>query len=460
MVKKYMILSGGLITLIALVLIFTVPRSIRVILNGEAQTLQTRAWTVQSALENGGLTLDPQDFIQPTRGKSLLGVEEIKVDQARLVTITEYPSGKMTRLHTASRDGEQLLTAAGITPQEADRVLFNGQPFDASQPLPYSQAYHFTIKHAVKITIQDGDELKTIQSSADSLHEVLQTAGYEFHPADRINLPLDTILDQDLTLTIQRAQPITIRLQAQTIPAFSAAPTVGEALADAGVSLQNLDYSLPQEADPLPADGEIRVVRVREEATLTQTSLPYTSEFIQSDQVELDKTEIIQPGEFGVEVTRTLVRYEDGQEVERIADTTWVAKQPQNQITGRGSKPVVKTMDTPDGTIEYWRAVTVHATSYSPCRSGVERCYYGTASGLPVQRGVIGVTRAWYNLMVGQQVYVPGYGKAIIGDVGGGIRGEYWIDLGFTDADFEPWSSWTTLYFLTPIPDNIPWILP
>lgn len=460
MKKKHMILSGGLITLIALILILTLPRSIGVILNGEAQTLQTRAWTVQAALENGGLTLNPQDSIQPTPDKSLLGVDQIVVDQARPVYIEEYPSGKVTLIYSASRDGEQLLASAGITPTEEDKVQVNGQLFKTNQPLPYAPEYRFEVKHAVVITIDSPEGIETIQSSADSLGDALQNAGYEFHPADRLDLPLETVLDQDLTVTIQRALPITITLKDQTIPSFSAADTVGEALAEVGISLQNLDYSIPAETDPLPTDGNIRVVRVREEATLTQTSIPYTSEYIQSDQVELDKTEIVQPGEFGVEVTRTLVRYEDGQEVKRIDDTTWVAKQPQNQVTGRGTKPVVKTMETPDGTIEYWRAVTVHATSYSPCRSGVDACYYGTSSGLPVQRGVIGVTRTWYNLMVGQQVYVPGYGKGIIADIGGGIPGEYWIDLGFTDADFEPWSSWTTMYFLTPVPDYIPWILP
>ena len=121
---------------------------------------------------------------------------------------------------------------------------------------------------------------------------------------------------------------------------------------------------------------------------------------------------------------------------------------------------VIKTLDTPSGPIEYWRAVTVYATSYSPCRSAADRCYYGTSSGLPVARGVIGVTRSWYNWFVGQRLYVPGYGTGVVADVGGGVPGEYWIDLGFTDADFEPWHQYVTIYFLTPVPENIPWILP
>jgi 3D (Asp-Asp-Asp) domain-containing protein len=117
-------------------------------------------------------------------------------------------------------------------------------------------------------------------------------------------------------------------------------------------------------------------------------------------------------------------------------------------------------MQTEVGTITYYRAVTVRATSYSPCRSAADRCYYSTASGKPVQRGVIAVTRAWYNLFQGDRVYVPGYGIATIEDIGAGIPGQYWIDLGFSDSDWELWSKSVTLYFLAPAPANVPGVLP
>lgn len=77
-----------------------------------------------------------------------------------------------------------------------------------------------------------------------------------------------------------------------------------------------------------------------------------------------------------------------------------------------------------------------------------------------VQRGVIGVTRQWYNLLAGQRVYIPGYGIAVIADVGGGIPGTKWIDLGFSDSDYESWHQNVTLYFLTPVPSNVQWNLP
>jgi hypothetical protein len=44
-------------------------------------------------------------------------------------------------------------------------------------------------------------------------------------------------------------------------------------------------------------------------------------------------------------------------------------------------------------------------------------------------------------------------------DVCGGCVGKPWIDLGFSDNDYEQWSNWVTVYFLTPVPANIPYDL-
>jgi 3D (Asp-Asp-Asp) domain-containing protein len=70
------------------------------------------------------------------------------------------------------------------------------------------------------------------------------------------------------------------------------------------------------------------------------------------------------------------------------------------------------------------------------------------------------VTRAWYNIFAGSQIYVPGYGIGTVEDIGGGIPGQYWIDLGYTDADWELWSQSVTIYFLAPAPANVPAVLP
>jgi 3D (Asp-Asp-Asp) domain-containing protein len=278
---------------------------------------------------------------------------------------------------------------------------------------------------------------------------------------DSVSQSLESPLPLQYPVSVHRALPLTMQVGSKKISILSAADTVGQALAQSGIALEGLDYSKPAEDQPLPENGQIKVVHVQEQVTLEQKQIPYSTEFVADPQTELDQSRVIDAGQVGIELTRLRVRYEDGLEVEKTTEAQWTASQPRNRKVGYGTKVVVRSLDTPDGKIQYWRAITVYATAYSPCGLGnVAKCYYGTSSGLPVQRGVIAVIYKWYLLMGGQPVYVPGYGKAVIADVGGGIPGKNWIDLGFTDADLEEWHQNVTLYFLTPVPVNIPWLLP
>jgi uncharacterized protein YabE (DUF348 family) len=458
--KRKMQLIGIALVISSILGLISIPRSIPVTINGETQYLNTNAFTVLAALERDGLFVEDTAEITPAGNSLLLGVEEIKVELARPVNIKIYPENQEISLITAERVPEKLLAEADIEFGENDQVLINGNPASLVEPLPYQGDYQLVVRHAVQLKVDDDGQSSLISSSAETLGQAMEESGIRLNQGDRITPELDTALNNDVDVIIQRAKSVVIQIQDQSIEIQTAAETVAEAMAEAGLGLQGSDYSIPDPDQPIPENGQIRLVRVREEVLLTQSNIAFTNEYIQSDQVELDTSEVVQPGEFGVEVSRTRVIYEDDQEMSRIEEITWVAKEPKTQLTGRGTKVQVRTLDTPQGPIEYWRAVNVYATSYSPCRSGADRCYYGTASGQPAAYGAIGVTRAWYNLMVGQKLYVPGYGIGTIADIGGGVPGQYWIDLAYSDDDYVAWYHNITIYFLTPVPDNIPWILP
>jgi 3D (Asp-Asp-Asp) domain-containing protein len=169
---------------------------------------------------------------------------------------------------------------------------------------------------------------------------------------------------------------------------------------------------------------------------------------------------VVQAGQLGVVIQRERLRLEDGVEAGRTKEGEWTAAEPQDQITARGTRAVARSLDTPEGPIEYYRATTMYATSYSPCQQGYEKCSLSTSSGTPLKKGVVAVTLAWYRLLAGSRVYIPGYGVGVIADVGGGIPGTYWIDLGYSEEDYQQWSQTVTVYFLTPIPANVPLVLP
>ena len=101
----------------------------------------------------------------------------------------------------------------------------------------------------------------------------------------------------------------------------------------------------------------------------------------------------------------------------------------------------------------------MYATSYSPCRIFEDRCDSYTASGAELKKGIVAVRGYWYRYYGGTQVYVPGYGVGLVADVGGGIPGRFWIDLGYSDSDYVSWHQDVTVYFLTPVPDQIMYIV-
>ena len=132
---------------------------------------------------------------------------------------------------------------------------------------------------------------------------------------------------------------------------------------------------------------------------------------------------------------------------------------------GYGTKIVIRSAVVDGQTIQYWRALRLYATNYSPCRSsGIPgKCYYGTSSGLPVQKGEVGMAYSWYLLFGFEHLYIPGYGYAVVGD-SGQPPSHYWVDQGWSE---EEWAAnprmvngWTTVYFLTPVPANPGYILP
>ncbi len=385
-----------------------------------------------------------------------------------LITACQSPSSVNTidlldgeshfSLLTNSRIPIEIITEAGIPFTSADRILINGQIVDPNAPMGCENCT-LQIRHALTLTLITPEGEENIHTAALTVGEALSELGIQLYAVDFIDPPAGRAATDQLIITYRPARELAIYVDGKIVSIRSSAERVGMALAGAGIPLVGLDASQPSESEPLPADGQIRIIRVVEKIELAQTILPYEIKYIPSNEVEVDQEEILIPGETGLIVTQTRVRYEDGIEVSRQTESERTIRQPKEETVGYGTKYVLKTAVVNGQNLEYWRAIQVYATSYSPCNSGADRCYPNTASGLPVKRGVIAVLRSWYNAMQGQAVYVPGYGYATIEDIGAGFPDKDWIDLGYTDAEYPGESYWTTVYFLPPVPANTLWVL-
>ena len=371
-----------------------------------------------------------------------------RTDQA----ITIIDGDQIHQLITTERVPASLLAQADIHLASNDIVYLNGKPVALNQPMPTEHTYTLQVRRAVALTVNG----KKIQTTAPTVGDALSQAGAQIYSSDQINPPIQTPITGPITVKYVPSRVLTVTVDGQPLQIRSSAATVGGALAEAGIPLLGLDSAQPSEDEALPSNGQVQVTHFSESILLSEKSIPFKTDYQQSANVELDQQQVLQAGQPGLSVSRVRIVYQDGQEVSRQNESETVVRTPLDQIVGYGTKVVLHTTTIDGVQIQYWRAIPMYATSYSPCRSGGNTCYSGTSSGQPVQKGEVAVKYSWYLAMEGQQLYIPGYGSATIEDVCNGCIGKPWVDLGYTDSDYQAWGQWVTVYFLAPVPANIP----
>jgi uncharacterized protein YabE (DUF348 family) len=384
--------------------------------------------------------------------------------EAKSAQVTILANGQVHILNTSQRIPADILAAAGIAIGPDDSVLYLGASVAIDKELPDKEAYTLSIRRAVALTLVGSDGERIIQTSATTIGQALTEAGLTLFISDQIDPPSDTPITGAMSVTYRPGGEIIILVDGTQVKTRSAAKKVGQALAEAGIPLVGLDFSLPDESAQLPTNGAIRVVRVSESIALTEKAIPFTTRSELSADLEIDQRAMLQNGEPGLAVTRLRTRSEDGVQVSQQSESESIVRPPQDRIMGIGTKIVIRTVTVDGQTFEYYRALHVYTTSYSPCRSASpdNRCLYGTASGLPVQRGTVAMVYSWYLAFGFDKLYIPVYGYATVGDNGAGDPSinPYWVDLGWTDAEYQPMEGWTTVYFLAPVPQNLVYVLP
>ncbi len=455
---RWLALGAGLLVLAFGYSMLT--RTVTILADGELVTVSTRALTVRGALDAAGLAAGPQDKVEPAQFWLLTDGLVINLQRASLIELEA--DGETHYKTSAEKDPLALLSQFGVDLGENDVLLVSGRPIASGELLSSLPRIHIGVRRSFPITLIENGQSFSFESSASTLGEALTEQGVQLNPADQLNPLPETILTGRVDATIVRAQTIEITAGGETLALATAAATVGEALAEAGIALQGLDYSEPAEGEPIPEDRQVEVVRVLETVLLEQQLIPHETEWQEDPESELDTISVVQLGQDGVQAARVRVRYQDGVEVARQEEGERVLVQPQRQINGYGTQIVLRTIVVDGVMIEYYRAVQVFTTWYSPCNSGVTSCLYGTSSGMDVTKGTIATYLNWYRALKFSTVYVPGYGAGAIGDVGAYPSGEPWVDLAFSEADVtaaggQPWSNaYVTLYFTTPVPAYVP----
>lgn len=451
--------SAVVTAVIGVVLIaFSANKNIFLIINGELQEHTTFALTVDGFLEEQGILLQESDRVSPSSRTMLWGNETIFLTISKGIQI--FADGQTISLNTAERRPENIILEAGLLLYPQDRLLVDGLSVGENSIMSPAESHSIQVLRGTDIELQTEDGIFHFTTDTDILADALWKENIEIFEADHLSVPLNTTLDgTPLRVELIRSKPLLVILPEESVTIRTTANSVGAALAQSGLSLQGLDYSNPPEDEALPDNRQIEVIRVKEEVLLNQEQIQFSIEYQAVNDLDLDQLQIVSGGEFGIEAQRLRVVYENGSEVSREIEKEWIIRDPKPRVLGYGTKITIQTENTPEGEISYWRKITAWATSYNETCEG---CNTITASGAPLKKGVIAVRLAWYRYMKGARVYIPGYGFASIEDNGGGVPWSVnWVDLGYREANYVPWSQNVTVYFLTPVPppENIMYVL-
>jgi len=294
------------------------------------------------------------------------------------------------------------------------------------------------------VIISCGTESIVLQTTRNTVEEVLQEAGIEVLPDDYINVPLDSTLHMTKLnkIEIKKAVPVFVEVDGQEIKIMSCEDTVRDALAEEGITLSEQDrLEYAGLDDEIVENMKIKIVRVEEKEINEESPIPYKVVYRENNKLDHGKEKVVREGKEGVEQKTYKVVYEDGNEVKRELIVQKILSAPIDKIVEVGTMLTYKTAR--GDTIRYTKVLNMRATaytsSYEDTGKNPDHPHFGiTYTGIKAQKGVIAVDPN--DIPLGTKVYVevdgntPDYGYAIAADIGGAIKGDL-IDLYFDDVE-------------------------
>jgi uncharacterized protein YabE (DUF348 family) len=453
---------------------------VTITVDGYTESLRTTQPDLAGLLTEQGLRLRPEDLVSPAPPTRLTPGLAVAITRARPGLVDA--DGRLHQVFVQAHTAGEMVASAGVQLGVHDELWLDAKQVVPDTPLPpparpngptrFARGHAWAGKDAlpvrlhivrsVPIVVDDGSVPYTLYTTAPTVGEALLREQVSLYLGDHVQPSLGSRVTSGLHVTIARSKPVFVTADGRTTHTRTRGQTVGGTLMDLGILVTDNDRVTPPLDQPVVEQQQIRVVRISHITLVERQPIPYESIMVPDDNLEIDSQRLAQAGVNGEYRKRFKVISEDGKEVSRTLVDEWVAAQPVTRMVAYGRKIVPRTLETPGGPVTYWRKIRMYATSYSPARSGtpISAPWYGrTRIGLKLRKGIVAVDPKVIPLQ--SWVYVPGYGKAVAGDTGGGIKGK-WIDVGFEDFNYESWHAWTDVYVLDPPPaaSKIMWVLP
>jgi Tol biopolymer transport system component len=132
----------------------------------------------------------------------------------------------------------------------------------------------------------------------------------------------------------------------------AAGPTVREALAEAEITLSEIDRVVPPEFTPLERGLVVQVFRVTEAFTITQDVISFERRTVRNEALATGETRLLQAGSNGLRELTERVTFEDGAPIDRRIVREVLLRAPVDEVVMVGSRGTLMPIPV-SGTLVY-----------------------------------------------------------------------------------------------------------
>lgn len=189
-----------------------------------------------------------------------------------------------------------------------------------------------------------------INTSADTVGDVLRENNINLGDHDQISPVPDAKIYNGANIEIKRALEIKISANGKSIDGYTLANTIGQAVAENGITLGRLDKTIP-DAESLPQNNmAITVIRINVEEVTQDEDIDFKTVSKTDSAMGWREKNITTPGEKGTMEVKYRVTYKNNKEISRVVLSKAVIKDPVTQVETQGTYVKVGNAQKGQGT--------------------------------------------------------------------------------------------------------------
>lgn len=377
---------------------------------------------LEQAEEMGLEPLGPLDVAERVEGTTTVVVR-------RGVNLTVREAGKENLLVAYRGDTvEQVLLENSIVLKDADEIT-------PARETVVEGDTQVEIRRACQVVVLADGKQTTVTRIGGTVEDALKEAGVTVGEEDSLNYDKDEPLFDKMHIRVTRVMKVRITAGGETREVETSAQTVEDVLKKFQVELDEDDRVEPEAKTKVAEGMEITVRRVEVKEEVKTEEVPFETQYQDTDSLYEGETQVKTQGVAGEKEVTYQVTFVDGEEESREAASEKVTKEPVAEVVLRGTAEREQSGAGGSGTFVDLYGNTV---SYSSVMSGTCTAYSvpgGTTSlGWDAVYGVIAVNP---NIIpYGTKMYVTSpdgsvvYGYGVAGDTGGAcMAGDIIADL-------------------------------